>query len=361
MPDDTELTDRVVITSSDVASAPAADAPPSVPAPPPPARIPWWAATIASVLAICLPLLCLFALAMRIAMRQRSALLRARWNALLGTLLIASGLATSLGAGYVFVLRTARRQVNTPVVLGLLSHDWSDSFPELPVAQPMTPQDLVARMKPLIFIAMPDPGGVLLNEAYLATGPLGAAVMLMADDQGYLLATNRHVAEVPGFGFIGNKDRLLVISSQGSTAFAEIVARHQNMDLALLWVPRHGGSARFRQPITRYSKIAVGSPVFVIGHPQRLFFTLSSGLVSRLGGDNTVQLSAPISPGNSGGPAYDSLGNLVGVVTFTVDKEITPNAENLNFATRADAFLSEDGWTFRDDGKMILKRFIQAN
>jgi S1-C subfamily serine protease len=156
-------------------------------------------------------------------------------------------------------------------------------------------------------------------------------------------------------------DRVLVVSSQGSYAYASVVGRHERLDLALLWVARQSGRGSFRQPITSYAAIPVGSTVFVIGHPQRLYFSLSSGLVSRVGGDNSVQLSAPISPGNSGGPVYDSYGNLLAVVTSAVDKQATPNAENLNFATRADAFLAENGWSFRDDGRAILKRFFQED
>ena len=101
--------------------------------------------------------------------------------------------------------------------------------------------------------------------------------------------------------------------------------------------------------------------IFVIGHPQRLFFTLSNGLISRVDGAGMLQLTAPISPGNSGGPMYDTQGNLLGVVTQKVDRMFNPNAENLNFATRADAFRSESGWLFSGQGEELLKRFIYGN
>ena len=52
---------------------------------------------------------------------------------------------------------------------------------------------------------------------------------------------------------------------------------------------------------------------------------------------STIQMSAPVSPGNSGGPVFDDRGNLVAIVTSMVDKHGDPNAENLNFAVRADA------------------------
>jgi S1-C subfamily serine protease len=282
------------------------------------------------------------------------------WSRLLSTLLIISGLLTSVAGAYVWLLKAPPRLPVSQLPLGLVSHDLAESFPSLPAGNPETALDIAAAAKLLVFIVMPDPGRPL-GDAYLENSPVGAGTLLMADEGGYLLATNRHVTD-PTARILGNDaTRVLAVSSQGSYAYATIVGRHQHLDLALLWVARRTGHASFHQPIIRYRDTAVGSPVFVIGHPQGLFFTLSSGLVSRVAGDGMVQLSAPISPGNSGGPAYDNAGRLVGVVTITVDKQTSPNAENLNFATRADAFLSLDDWGFRGDGKTILEKFIKES
>ncbi|HEX4604880.1 MAG TPA: S1C family serine protease, partial [Candidatus Angelobacter sp.] len=57
-----------------------------------------------------------------------------------------------------------------------------------------------------------------------------------------------------------------------------------------------------------------------------------------------LQVSAPISPGNSGGPVYDELGNLLGIVTSKVARSMEPDAENLNFAISTDALLHEADW-----------------
>jgi S1-C subfamily serine protease len=119
---------------------------------------------------------------------------------------------------------------------------------------------------------------------------------------------------------------------------------------------RKTGSAAFSQPIARESRIRTGEPVFAIGHPQRLFYTLSSGLVSRAGNPTLVQFSAPVSPGNSGGPLYDSFGNLLGIVAAMVDRAQSPNAENLNFAVRAEAFLNQTGWRLSDPAYAELRR-----
>jgi uncharacterized ubiquitin-like protein YukD len=220
----------------------------------------------------------------------------------------------------------------------------------------MTSVEIAARTKRLVFIVTPDIGIDPRRET-LGMAQIGAGVLLMANDSGFLVGTNRHVIDPSGaFHFSAKDGEAMVISNAWEYARARVIARHQDLDLALLWVLRRGGSDRFRQPITPYGSIPVGDPVFVVGHPQRLFFTLSNGLISRVDGD-ALQLSAPISPGNSGGPVYDSYGNLLGIVTSKLDREITPNAENLNFATRADAFLDEAGWKFLDHGQERLRQF----
>src|SRR5262249_22859577 len=131
-------------------------------------------------------------------------------------------------------------------------------------------------------------------------------------------------------------------------------------DVAILWEPSAGARARFTQPIVTSTGIRTGEPVFVIGHPQRLFYTLSSGLVSRIEDPNILQFSAPISPGNSGGPVYDSAGNLLGMVMAMVESAQSPNAEDLNFAVRSQTLLSERGWDYRGVGQAELAHLRQG-
>ena len=323
-----------------------------------PPAVPWWGRVLGWILALSFPLLCLFAIGIRISNRGKEAAARAAWNAFLSTLLIASGMATLAAGVYYWSVRGGMGPPVSPTVgLGLRSLETINDLPAFPTEQPMTPVEVAARTKPLVFIVTPDvPRGP--TRGYLETAPIGAAVLLMADDNGYLLGTNRHVVDVPGlFRFGRDRDRVVVVSDKWDFAHASVIGRHQQYDLALLWVDHRGGK-RFRQPITAYDTIPAGDPIFAVGHPQRLFFTVSNGLISRVDGAGTLQLSAPISPGNSGGPVYDSQGNLLGIVTSKVDQESSPNAENLNFATRADAFLSAANWNFLGQGRERLNRFI---
>src|ERR1043165_1667938 len=77
-----------------------------------------------------------------------------------------------------------------------------------------------------------------------------------------------------------------------------------------------------------------GERIFVIGNPLRLEGSVSDGIVSAvrevpsLG--NIVQITAPISHGNSGSPVFNMKGQVVGVVTIRV-----MNGENINLAMGA--------------------------
>lgn len=74
----------------------------------------------------------------------------------------------------------------------------------------------------------------------------------------------------------------------------------------------------------------VGDRVYAIGNPQGLVNTLSEGIVSGVRGEPEVpfyQITAPISPGSSGGPILNESGKVIGVATFYLK-----DAQNLNFA-----------------------------
>src|SRR4029450_1901530 len=70
--------------------------------------------------------------------------------------------------------------------------------------------------------------------------------------------------------------------------------------------------------------------IFVLGSPQGLEGTVSTGIVGglrTLGAARLLQITAPISPGSSGGPVFDSTGRVIGIATATSSK-----GQNLNFA-----------------------------
>jgi hypothetical protein len=79
-------------------------------------------------------------------------------------------------------------------------------------------------------------------------------------------------------------------------------------------------------------KLQVGEDVVAIGNPLSLESTVSNGIISGMreleGSDiKFLQITAPISPGSSGGPLFNMMGEVVGITTSHLRE-----GENLNFA-----------------------------
>lgn len=134
------------------------------------------------------------------------------------------------------------------------------------------------------------------------------------------LVTNYHVIE----GAI----RVEVRTISGE-AFDQVfvLATDARRDLAILRIPTKSPA---QLQIGGDESLQVGDPVFVMGNPLGLERTFSNGLLSGrrlLDGVALMQITAPISPGSSGGPVMDEAGRVVGVATLYLDK-----SQNLNFA-----------------------------
>ncbi len=133
---------------------------------------------------------------------------------------------------------------------------------------------------------------------------------------------------------------------------AQVRGSDARSDLALLGVDLPGPSVSLRA-----QRAAVGEPVAVAGYPLRGLlsgFNMTTGTLSSLsglGGDTRyLQITAPVQPGNSGGPMLDSAGNLMGVVVSKLDAirlaRITGDIpQNVNFAIHAN----------------VLRSFLDAN
>lgn len=308
-----------------------------------PSPIPWWARIALSLLVLILPALCVLTLILRIAFRNQPPRVKHAWVSFLSTLLIVSGLLTT--AGTVFVLSSV--PIPAMVDNGLSELDERTHFPSLPSAAVLSSSDVSQNLKPLVIVVSPA-AARLWNHQDVASTSFGAGMLLHADKDGYLFATANHV--------VAGTDRVLIATQASAWSKAELVGRAPQLDLALLWLPRQSGNAEFTQPL---GTARDGSEIFVIGHPEGLRYTLSTGIVSGLRED-AVQISAAVSPGNSGGPVYDNHGNLVGVVSSKFDHNRDANAENLSFAARTSGFQQDSNWTFLGHGREWLDRYVAA-
>lgn len=336
--------DRIVVTPEDVSKVLEADVPASTPAPAEKSGIPLWARIGTAVLVLFLPVLAIVTIVLRSVLHSRGTRLRTQWTAWMCTLLIASAFLTTIQVAILLYSYPS----GVPISDGSSELDEKDTYPVLPAAQPMSAADLGAELKPMVMLVSPE-ASVWFHHGPQLSGMLGAAVMLHADKDGYLFATANHVAD--------SKTGVMLSTGNGGWTHAEIVARDTTSDAALLWLKRHEGHADFCQPMAPKEEFRPGETVYVIGHPEGLNFTLSSGMISRIPGDSHIQIDAPVSPGNSGGPVYDSKGNLLAVVVASVDNRVAPNAQNLNFAVRSDTVSQLSSWSFSGNGKAELEHY----
>jgi Trypsin-like peptidase domain len=344
--------DKIVISPNEITEIKETPDQPAKIEPKLPPAIPWWARLSVGILVLFLPLLCLVTIILRVAFRGQSPRIRYAWTGFLSTLLVISGFLTTASTVLLFSLGGV---IQAPLAgNGLSGLDERTDFPALPSAKDFNGADAAQKLKPLVAVISPTAQS-FFGKREMLSNSYGAGFLLEANDKGYLFATARHVIGL-GNWTIRDKHRALLSLADGVWSDAEVVARHTNLDLVLLWIPRHSGNGDFVQPIVTPKE---GENIFVIGHPEGLKYTLSTGIVSRLD-NSTLQISAPISPGNSGGPVYDQQGNLLGVVSSTLDKSFQPNAENLNFAVTAQAILKENGWEFAKEGRERLQEYLKT-
>src|SRR5207237_789604 len=96
--------------------------------------------------------------------------------------------------------------------------------------------------------------------------------------------------------------------------------------------------------IVGIEKVAIGDKVVAIGNPRGLEGSVSEGIVSGVRGSADIkilQITAPISPGSSGGPLFTANGEVVGVTTAALR-----DSQSLNFAVPASLLA-----TLREKGK----------
>lgn len=124
---------------------------------------------------------------------------------------------------------------------------------------------------------------------------------------------------------------------------AKVIVTDKQNDLAIIQISDAKFKALPTIPYVFNTTIKdVGSDVFALGYPlanvmgEEVKFT-DGKISSKTGvqGDITVyQISVPIQPGNSGGPLFDSKGNLVGITSSGLNKEYF-NSENVNYAIKS--------------------------
>jgi serine protease Do len=160
--------------------------------------------------------------------------------------------------------------------------------------------------------------------------PAGLGSGFIINKQGYLV-TNFHV-------IMGQKHISVTRFKKAGAELKRIL--HKNVriaaldpfhDLAVLQVKGKADEPFLPIVFSPDEKTSVGEKVFVIGNPLGLERTVTEGVVSHtarnFGGKLYLQVDASVNPGNSGGPLFNSKGEVIGVINMGV-----PYMQGLNFA-----------------------------
>ena len=154
---------------------------------------------------------------------------------------------------------------------------------------------------------MPQQGGPNARGHGRITGQ-GSGFFISAD--GYAV-TNNHVVD--------KAESVQVTTDDGKIHKAKVIGTDPRTDLALIKVEGGGDFP--------YVKLSDGVPrigdwVLAVGNPFGLGGTVTAGIVSARGRDigasaydDFIQIDAPVNKGNSGGPTFDTEGNVIGVNT----------------------------------------------
>src|SRR5437588_1485630 len=115
------------------------------------------------------------------------------------------------------------------------------------------------------------------------------------------------------------------VKRKGGSWAGEVMVRDSQNDLALVRVSGSpAGAAPLWQDVHAGAPPRPGDQLLLIGSPYGLEGTVTTGIVSRVS-KRLIQTDAAANPGNSGGPAIDDHGHVVGVL-------VSGGGENLNFA-----------------------------
>lgn len=147
-----------------------------------------------------------------------------------------------------------------------------------------------------------------------------------------LVVTNAHV--------VGYDEAVVIRNYEGTESHARVVKVDTKRDIAFLAPDAPPGTPL---PLADSRQASVGMPVYAVGHPLGLSFTVTQGVISATGRRfqpwdevEYLQTDAAINPGNSGGPLLSPEGRVLGVNTL-----VRKDGQNLGFAVPLASFFEE--------------------
>lgn len=165
---------------------------------------------------------------------------------------------------------------------------------------------------------------------------IGSGVLISADGK---VATAAHVVQT--------MENITVEFLGEEPVPARVISSEQWADISIIQVsvvPREATVSKLADS----DPVVVGDPVFIVGAPYGLSYSLSEGIISARWAPNTVtkdfplaeffQTDAVINTGNSGGPMFTRAGELIGIISHNITK--SGGSEGLGFVVTANTVKS---------------------
>lgn len=180
------------------------------------------------------------------------------------------------------------------------------------VLQTYSPQKIASLIFPSVVL-------LIMQDRYGQPLSLGSGFFI----QKGIVASNYHVIQGAAAGYAK------IIGKAGNYKVRGILGKSERYDLVLLSVPDVDAPSLPQST----EEVKIGDAVYAVGNPRGLEGTFSEGIVSsvrKIGNEEIIQITAPISPGSSGGPIVNAKGQVIGVAAATIQ-----GGQNLNFAIPA--------------------------
>ena len=258
--------------------------------------------------------------------------------------------AICFSAGYAGVL--VANQKNTVIIQQVAPSGNGNSAPQLPSAEGVLTSAQVAAKVESSVVAITTEHMTTSNYWFGNYVTSGAGSGVIISEDGYIL-TCAHV--------IDGASKITVELRNGETAVAQLVGSYTNGDIAVIKIDKTGLLAA---EIADSDQILQGETCYAVGNPEGRFSgSISDGIISALdrtinvsveesnknnrgnslydmfyGGGytatrtiqlNVLQMTAAVSPGNSGGALFNDRGQLIGIVSA---KSAATDSEGLGFA-----------------------------
>src|SRR5215510_9824078 len=198
-------------------------------------------------------------------------------------------------------------------------------------AEPPTLGDLYRKASPSVVVIWAK-GREVSMSGVARFGEIGSGVLVTGDGK---VVTASHVVH-------GMEDITVEFLGRDPVR-ARVIGFQPGADLALLQLDEVPPDPPVATVIPDSRIVGVGDAVFIVGAPYGLTYSLSRGIVSALWSANTVnrefplaeffQTDATINTGNSGGPMFNSAGEVIGIVSHMISK--SGGSEGLGFVVTA--------------------------